>query len=199
MMSFELLTALIIFALVSSITPGPNNLMLMNSGATYGIKKTIPHALGVACGFTLMVILVGMGIMQFFQLYPIGNDILKVASVAYLLYLSFKIATSTASLNCDNTSAKPFSFMQGALFQWVNPKAWTMALTAISIYASSADFNAILLVAFIFGIVNLPSISVWVLLGKKIQYFLTSHKRLRAFNMAMALLLVGSLYPVLAP
>lgn len=198
-MSFEILTALMLFALVSSITPGPNNLMLMNSGATFGIKKTIPHLLGVVFGFVLMVMLVGMGIMQLFVMYPIGNDILKAVSVAYLLYLSYKIATSTESPNNENANAKPFSFIQGALFQWVNPKAWTMALTAITIYASSTDLNAVLFVAMVFGIINLPSISVWVFLGKKIQYFLTSHKRLRAFNMTMALLLVGSLYPVVLP
>lgn len=198
-MSLELLTALMIFALVSSITPGPNNLMLMNSGATFGIKKTIPHLLGVVFGFILMVMLVGLGIMQIFELYPISNDILKITSVSYLLYLSFKIATSTKAPSSNNTNTKPFSFVQGALFQWVNPKAWTMALTAISIYASSTDFDAVLFVALIFGIINLPSISVWVFLGKKIQFLLTSHKRLRAFNMTMALLLIGSLYPVVLP
>lgn len=198
-MSIEILGALALFALVSSITPGPNNLMLMNSGASFGIKKTIPHVLGVVIGFDIMVMLVGTGIMGVFERYPIGAEILKVASIAYLLYLSYQIATSTSAPEQTDAQAKPMSFLQAALFQWINPKAWTMALTAISVYATSTDFKAVLFVTVVFGLINLPSVSVWVFLGKKMQSILTNQTRLRAFNMTMALLLVGSLYPVLLP
>lgn len=198
-MSIEILGALALFALVSSITPGPNNLMLMNSGASFGIKKTIPHVLGVVIGFDIMVMLVGTGIMGVFERYPMGAEILKVASIAYLLYLSYQIATSTSAPEQTDAQAKPMSFLQAALFQWINPKAWTMALTAISVYATSTDFKAVLFVTVVFGLINLPSVSVWVFLGKKMQSILTSQTRLRAFNMTMALLLVGSLYPVILP
>lgn len=198
-MSIEILGALALFALVSSITPGPNNLMLMNSGASFGIKKTIPHVLGVVIGFDIMVMLVGTGIMGVFERYPMGAEILKVASIAYLLYLSYQIATSTSAPEQTDAQAKPMSFLQAALFQWINPKAWTMALTAISVYATSTDFKAVLFVTVVFGLINLPSVSVWVFLGKKMQSILTNQTRLRAFNMTMALLLVGSLYPVLLP
>lgn len=198
-MSIEILGALALFALVSSITPGPNNLMLMNSGASFGIKKTIPHVLGVVIGFDIMVMLVGTGIMGVFERYPIGAEILKIASIAYLLYLSYQIATSTSAPEQADAQAKPMSFLQAALFQWINPKAWTMALTAISVYATSTDFKAVLFVTVVFGLINLPSVSVWVFLGKKMQSILTSQTRLRAFNMTMALLLVGSLYPVILP
>lgn len=198
-MSIEILGALALFALVSSITPGPNNLMLMNSGASFGIKKTIPHVLGVVIGFDIMVMLVGTGIMGVFERYPIGAEILKVASIAYLLYLSYQIATSTSAPEQTDAQAKPMSFLQAALFQWINPKAWTMALTAISVYATSTDFKAVLFVTVVFGLINLPSVSVWVFLGKKMQSILTNQTRLRAFNMTMALLLVGSIYPVLLP
>lgn len=198
-MTMELLTALVMFTLVSSITPGPNNMMLMASGANFGLMRTIPHMLGVGIGFTLMVVLVGIGIMQLFDLYPLSYDILRLISVVYLLYLAYKIATaSSPSAEADRTS-KPISFIQAALFQWVNPKAWTMALTAISIYAPSRDLNSVLLVALAFAIVSIPSIGAWAVLGKQMQRLLTSVNRLRVFNGVMALLLVGSLYPVLLP
>lgn len=196
-MNFEILSALTIFAFVSSITPGPNNLMLMNSGANFGFKQTIPHMLGVGLGFTFMVLLVGLGIIQVFDRFPLSYDILKVLSIVYLMYLAFKIATSTGNLEQKSSSSKPFTFVQAALFQWVNPKAWTMALTSISIYAPSKSFTAVLLVAIVFGIVNLPCVSSWIVLGQKIQVILTDKKRLRIFNITMAILLILSLYPAL--
>ncbi len=196
-MNFEVLSALIVFAFVSSITPGPNNLMLMNSGANFGFKKTIPHMLGVGIGFTLMIALVGLGVIKLFDAFPLSYDILKVLSILYLLYLAFKIASSTGNLEQKSSSSKPFNFIQAALFQWVNPKAWTMALTSISIYAPSKDLSAVLFVAMVFGIVNLPCISFWIVLGQKIKVLLTDLKRLRAFNISMALLLILSLYPAL--
>ena len=196
-MNFEVLSALIVFAFVSSITPGPNNLMLMNSGANFVFKKTIPHMLGVGIGFTLMIALVGLGVIKLFDAFPLSYDILKVLSILYLLYLAFKIASSTGNLEQKSSSSKPFNFIQAALFQWVNPKAWTMALTSISIYAPSKDLSAVLFVAMVFGIVNLPCISFWIVLGQKIKVLLTDLKRLRAFNISMALLLILSLYPAL--
>jgi threonine/homoserine/homoserine lactone efflux protein len=196
-MSIEILTALAIFALVSSITPGPNNIMLMNSGANFGFKRTIPHALGVSIGFTVMVALVGIGIMQLFDAWPLSYQILKVLSVVYLLYLASKIAMSDAAEKSAKGKSKPFTFTQAAMFQWVNPKAWTMALTAISVYAPSKNLTAVLFVAITFGLVNLPCISSWIALGKKMQIFLNNRKRLKIFNIVMASLLVLSLYPVL--
>jgi threonine/homoserine/homoserine lactone efflux protein len=196
-MNAEILTALAIFAFVSSITPGPNNLMLMNSGANFGFKQTLPHALGVGIGFTIMVALVGLGIMQLFDIFPISYQILKVLSVVYLLYLASKIAMSNSSIEAGHSNAKPFTFVQAAMFQWVNPKAWTMALTAISVYAPTKSLGAVLFVSLVFGLVNFPCISSWVVLGQKMQVFLTNKKRLRVFNGSMAALLVFSLYPVL--
>jgi threonine/homoserine/homoserine lactone efflux protein len=196
-MDYEIFTGLTIFAFVSSITPGPNNLMLMNSGANFGFKPTIPHLLGVGIGFTLMIILVGLGLMQIFDLFPASYEILKVLSIVYLLYLAFKIAGSANTTEQQTASAKPFTFIQAALFQWVNPKAWTMALTAISIYAPSNSFTAVLLVAITFGLINLPCICSWIILGQKMQLILTNQKRLKTFNIAMAVLLITSLYSVL--
>ncbi len=197
-MTYDILLALIAFAFVSSITPGPNNLMLMASGANFGFRRTIPHMLGIGLGFTFMVLLVGVGLLQVFNRYPVSYTVLKVASVGYLLYLAWKIAhAAPAEKGAD--AGTPMSFLQAAAFQWVNPKAWAMALTATTAYAPGQTLNVIVIVALVFGAVNLPSVSTWTVLGQQMARFLTNPRRLLLFNWTMAALLVASLYPVLWP
>ena len=183
-MSIELLSAFIAFAFVSSITPGPNNLMLMASGANFGFRRSIPHMLGIGIGFTFMIVLVGAGLMTLFDLYPVSYTILKAGSVIYLLWLAWKIANASQP-GTGKAGGTPMTFLQAAAFQWVNPKAWAMALTAISVYAPTRSMSAVLLVAAIFGMVNLPSVSVWTILGQKIRVILTNPTRLRSFNVTM--------------
>jgi threonine/homoserine/homoserine lactone efflux protein len=190
-MDLELLTAFSLFALVSSITPGPNNLMLMASGANFGIRRTVPHMLGIGIGFVIMVILVGIGLVGVFDAYPVSYDILRVVSIIYLVYLAWKIATA-APPEPGKAAGKPFTFVQAALFQWVNPKAWAMALTAVTVYAPGRSLEAIFWVAFVFGVINLPSVSCWTLLGRQIQPLLTSGRRLQTFNFLMAGLLLAT-------
>ena len=197
-MTYELIAALAVFAFVSSITPGPNNLMLMASGANFGFVRTIPHMAGVALGFVFMVVLVGLGLSQIFETYPISHTILKVLSVAYLLFLAWKIANA-APIGGRDAAGSPMTFLQAAAFQWVNPKAWAMALTAVTVYAPSNSALGMVIVAVVFGTINLPSIGSWTLLGQQIARVLTNTKRLVAFNWTMAVLLVLSLYPVLWP
>ncbi|GAB5435238.1 LysE family translocator [Falsiruegeria mediterranea] len=197
-MTHELLLALVAFAFVSSITPGPNNLMLMASGANFGFRRTIPHMLGIGLGFTFMVLLVGAGLVQVFDAVPVSYQILKVVSVAYLLYLAWKIANA-APVKGQEDAGTPMTFLQAAAFQWVNPKAWTMALTAITAYTPSQNLGAVVIVALVFGAVNLPSVSTWTVLGQQMARILTNPRRLILFNWTMALLLVASLYPVLFP
>lgn len=202
-MTVDILTALVAFSFVSSITPGPNNLMLLASGTNFGFRRTLPHMSGVTIGFTVMVILVGVGLMQLFDLFPASYQVLKVVSVLYLIYLSWKIATAAAPDVGEggvqsNSAAKPFSFIQAALFQWVNPKAWAMSLTAITAYTPDTHpLPSVLLVALIFGAVNLPSITAWVLLGTQIRRHLSDPVKLRVFNIVAAVLLLSSLYPIL--
>jgi len=197
-MSTEILLALTAFAFVSSITPGPNNLMLMASGTNFGFVRTIPHMLGVAIGFTLMIVLVGAGLAQIFELFPVAHTILKVVSVVYLLWLAWKIAISKPpGADKAKAGAKPFTFIQAALFQWVNPKAWTMALTAVTAYTiPSQPILSLLLIAGIFGLVNLPSVSSWALMGVQLRRFLDDPLKLRIFNVTAALILVATLYPI---
>ena len=195
-MTLDLLLALAAFAFVSSITPGPNNLMLMASGANFGLRRTVPHMLGVGLGFVAMVIVVGVGLVQVFDAWPLSYTILKIVSVAYLLYLAWRIANAAAP-EAGGGAGRPMSFTEAALFQWVNPKAWAMALTAVTVYAPSQTLGAILLVAVVFGIINIPSVGSWTVLGREMRRVLTNPGRLRAFNWTMAALLVGSLWPLL--
>ena len=192
----ELYLALVLFAFVSSVTPGPNNIMLLASGANFGFFKTIPHMLGISIGHVFMTILIGTLIMEVFKLYPITFIMLKIFCALYLLYFSWKIATISIKKS-DKSTAKPFSFYQAAIFQWVNPKAWAMSLTAITIYAPEKNFFSVLVVAIIFGFVNLPCVSIWTIFGQKLRKFLNTNKRLKFFNYVMAGLLIITLYPII--
>jgi threonine/homoserine/homoserine lactone efflux protein len=194
-MTGDLLWALIVFAFVASITPGPNNLMLMTSGANFGFRRTIPHMLGIGIGFTLMVFLVGIGLMGVFEAVPNSETALTIASIVYLLWLAWKFANA-GEVKQDGKSASPLRFWQAALFQWVNPKAWFMALSAITLFAPDRSLLAVIIVALAFGAVNLPCVSSWTVLGQQMQRVLTNPLRLRIFNYVMAALLVASLIPV---
>ncbi len=208
-MNPELLISLATFSLVSSITPGPNNLMLMASGANFGVLRSIPHLSGVAIGFVIMTLIVGAGLAQVFDRYPVSYNLLKVISIGYLLFLAWKIANAAPvkfgglAEQSDRTQATrgkgiPISFLQAVLFQWVNPKAWAMALTALSVYNPSRSLTGVVLVATVFGLINLPCVSSWLILGQQISRLLHNNQRLRLFNWTMALLLVLSLLPVLS-
>lgn len=195
-MTFETLTALAIFAFVSSATPGPNNLMLMASGANFGFARTIPHMMGISIGFMVMLFGVGAGLVQVFDRFPLIYDILKIASVIYMLWLAWKIANAAPVTKNDATGA-PMTFIQAAGFQWVNPKAWAMALTAVTVYVGEASLWWLAFAALLFAVVNLPSVSIWTVAGQQLQRILTNPRRLRAYNWTMAALLIASLYPVL--
>jgi threonine/homoserine/homoserine lactone efflux protein len=197
MLTQELFFGLCGFALVSSITPGPNNLMLMASGTNFGFARTLPHMLGVSIGFVIMTILIGLGLAQIFVRFPIAYTVLKVGSVAYLIYLAWKIATAAAPKGDAASTGKPFSFLQACLFQWVNPKAWTMALMSVTAYVpADHPMMGLLIVALVFGAINLPTVGLWAFLGMQMRQFLQDPVKLRAFNILAALTLLASLYPV---
>lgn len=199
-MSLELLLALAAFAFVSSITPGPNNLMLMASGANFGLRRTVPHMFGVGLGFTFMIVVVGAGVVGLFRAAPGSFLALKIFSALYLTYLAWKIATAAApDSKAAAPAGRPLTFLQAAAFQWVNPKAWAMALTAVSAYTvQSQPLVSLLMVALVFGAINLPSVSAWTMLGTQIRRFLTDPVRLRAFNWTCAGLLMATLWPILS-
>ncbi|MFD1344638.1 LysE family translocator [Litorisediminicola beolgyonensis] len=195
-MTLDLLAALATFALVTAITPGPNNLMLMASGANFGFRRTLPHMLGVGLGFPAMCVAVGLGVMRLFDLWPPAYTILSVVSVAYMLWLAWKIANA-APPDRTRASARPLSFLQAASFQWVNPKAWSMALSAVTLYAPGRDLTGVLWVAGVYVAGSVVSTTSWTVIGTAVQRLLSDRRRLRVFNWAMATLLVASLLPVL--
>jgi len=196
-MSHDVLLALVAFIFVATATPGPNNLMVMASGANFGFRRTLPHIMGIAIGFAAMVILVGLGLIRIFDAFPPVYSVLKVASVLYLLWLAWKIAHAAPppERGVDETG-RPFTFLQAAAFQWVNPKAWSLALTTFTVYAPDRTVLTILVVGAVSGLVAVPCSGTWTGLGQQLRRVLTSPRRLRAFNWTMAALLVASLIPV---
>jgi threonine/homoserine/homoserine lactone efflux protein len=198
MPSPETLAALALFAFVASVTPGPNNLMLLASGVNFGLVRTVPHMLGIAIGFSLMIVLVGLGFVQLFTLLPWLHPAMRIAGVLYMLWLAWRIANA-GSVGSGSAAGRPFTFLQAAAFQWVNPKGWMMALTAIATYSDPQQMVAgVFLVAAVFGIVGTPSIAVWAAFGVVLRRVLSSPRAVRVFNVVMALLLVASLWPVVA-
>lgn len=198
-MSPSLLSAFALFAFVSSITPGPNNTMLLASGVNFGFRRSIPHALGISLGFMWLVIAVGLGLGEVFKALPWAYTLLRYIGAAYLLYLAWKIATSRPMSDDIEGRGTPMSFLGAALFQWVNPKAWVMALGAITTYTPAQGyFTNVLVIAAVFALINLPSVCVWVGFGSGLRTVLRHPRWLRVFNGLMAGLLVLSLYPLLS-
>lgn len=195
-MTLDLFTALAAFAFVTVITPGPNNLMLMASGANFGMRRSVPHMLGIILGFPVMILLVGMGVMRAFELWPLLRQVLLAGSVVYMGWLAWKIAHAAPPADAP-ANTRPLTFLQSAGFQWINPKAWTMAVGAITLYAASRDAQAIFWVAGMYVAVALVSTTVWVALGRQVRRSLRNPAHLRAFNWAMAALLLASLVPAL--
>jgi threonine/homoserine/homoserine lactone efflux protein len=198
-MPAELLSALpaaVLFALVTTITPGPNNTMLLASGVNFGLRRTVPHLLGISVGVAVLMLAVGLGLAQAFTRFAWLYTVLEAVSVAYLLYLAWKIGTS-ASVQVRDGERRPMRFYEALAFQWINPKAWMMVLTAattIHLHAS-LSLNAALM-ALVFIVVGLPCITMWAAFGMSLRRFLSRPRWLRAFNLTMALLLVLSLYPI---
>ncbi|MFB1033988.1 MAG: LysE family translocator [Sinobacterium sp.] len=194
-MNFSL--AFILFAISMLFTPGPNNVMLMTSGLNFGVNKSLPHLFGVCLGFPSMVVMVGLGLGVIFEQYPIIHDVIKVLGVLYLIYLAWQIAHAKPS-TVSGKASSPFTFLQAALFQWVNPKAWVMASTSIAVYTSAAEdvLYQILLLATVFVLIGFCSGSTWLFLGKGLKRFLKSDAHRVLFNTVMAVLLVLSILPV---
>jgi threonine/homoserine/homoserine lactone efflux protein len=194
----DLAWALLVFVAVTSFTPGPNNAMLLATGLNFGFRRGQPHLWGVALGFTVMVLVVGLGLGAVFQAYPAVYAVLKYAGAAYLLYLAWQIATA-GELQEGVSKGRPITFIEAAAFQWLNPKGWVMAVGAVSAYAAVASFPFnMLLIAGLCGAVGILSSATWLGFGSALKRLLTNPRAVRVVNIAMALLLVASLWPVVA-
>jgi threonine/homoserine/homoserine lactone efflux protein len=192
----EYYLSLITFTFVAGITPGPNNMMLLASGVNHGIRKSIPHYLGICIGFPILVTVVGFGLGTLFNEYPSIYVYVKVSGIAYLLYLAWKIA------NADNLSAskkmrQPLTFIQAAAFQWLNPKAWVLAIGGLAAFTIPDNMTQsvamIILVYFLTGFIYT---AFWLKLGQGLQQLLYSDTRRHYFNITMAVLLALSVIPM---
>lgn len=197
-MSYDTFLALLVYAFVTSVTPGPNNFMLLASGVNFGFVRTIPHMCGIGFGFFTLLIGVGAGLGALLTAFPQLHLALKIAGGAYLLYLAWKIATSRSLGNGGDARARPMTFVEASLFQWVNPKAWVMAVTAMALYADPANpLWSMFLVSLVFALTNFPSVSTWAGFGVALRGFLSDPVRLKWFNIAMGVLLAATLIPML--
>ncbi len=187
--------AFIQFSLASAITPGPNNAMLLASGANFGVRRTIPHMMGVSIGYGFLVLSVGLGLGLLFQVAPVLEDIIWALGTLYLLYLAWKIATA-AGLGGAATRSSPFSFLQAAAFQWINPKAWTGAIGTVGTFAPrNASYSDLALLVGLSIATTIPAVVLWTAGGLGVRQLLDKPRLLRIFNVLMALLLALSLIP----
>ncbi len=196
-MSQNLILSLVTFAFVTAMTPGPNNTMLLASGVNFGFGRTRGHILGVVIGFTIMMLAVGLGIGRVFSLFPPLYTGLRMISIAYLLWLAWRIGTAGATDPIVGDEARPMTFIEAALFQWVNPKCWMVCLSVAANYVSPDNpWGDVAVLSAVFLIVSSISASSWALFGTSLRPFLRDPKAMRIFNGAMAIALVASLWPI---
>jgi len=219
-----------LFMLVSSITPGPNNTMLMASGVHFGYRRTLAHLMGVQLGFGFMLIAVGLGLHAVLSQFPAFYDVVRFAGGAYMVWMAWSLASARPQVKTQDGSAysepnvptsqaasapaahhvpqaldgaqdqaRPLGFWGAVLFQWVNPKAWVMAVTIMSAYVPpGAGLLQIAPLGLMFAVLGFPCSSVWVGFGSALRSYLQNPFRMRVFNCSMAAALLASLYPMLA-
>jgi len=194
----DVFIAVMFFAFSTTITPGPNNIMMLSSGLNYGVRASLPHFFGICLGFPLMVLLVGLGFGLVFERWPDLHLWIKLAGVLYLLYLTLLIATSSPE-RIEQGQAKPFSFFQAAAFQWVNGKAWIMATGAVAAFVSLQSpqpYWDLAQITAAFLLMAFPCVGLWLGFGALLKRYLNQPLYRRLFNYLMALLLLGSIWPV---
>jgi threonine/homoserine/homoserine lactone efflux protein len=196
-MPLHLFLALVLFASVMAFTPGPNNVLLAASGVNFGFMRTMPHMLGVTIGLDVLLIAGAIGVGLLFTAVPQLQLVLKVAGAAYMLYLAWRVATAHHSGGEGAARSRPFSFLQAAAFQWINPKAWFAVIGAVALYVRPGhewiDFSLMLAVM---TVVTIGAVALWTGFGVGLRQFLRDPARARIFNISMALLLVVSIVPM---
>ncbi len=195
--------------LVSSVTPGPNNTMLMASGVHFGFRRTLAHLMGVQLGFGFMVVAVGLGLHTVLAQFPAFYELVRFAGAAYMVWMAWSLASARPhvavpaalddGLHSAQNEAKPLGFWGAVLFQWVNPKAWVMAVTIMSAYVPpGAGLLQIAPLGMLYVALGFPCSSVWVGFGSALRSYLQDAFRMRVFNCSMAAALLLSLYPMLS-
>ncbi|WP_075220102.1 LysE family translocator [Acuticoccus yangtzensis] len=190
--STDTLLALVTFAFVTTVTPGPNNFMLASSGATFGYWRTLPHIFGVCLGFPVMLFVVTLGLGEIFRTQPAVREVVTVAGLGVMLYLAFRIATQNAA-KAKKGTARPLGFFSAAAFQWVNPKAWVLSIGVAATFASGLSPTAEAAIsAFVFLLTGMATANAWAAAGAALQRLLGTGIRLRIFNAVLAGLLALS-------
>jgi threonine/homoserine/homoserine lactone efflux protein len=197
-MTFDLFIALFIFGFIAAFTPGPNNTMLLATGINFGVKRAWPHILGIAIGFPFMIACIGFGLGRVFEIYPLIYVALKYLGAAYMIWLAWKIAMSKPSGDDALEKAEPITFLQACAFQWVNPKAWIMGVTALSAYTVAAHYTVgVLAVVGTFVFMGFTSALTWVLFGAGLKHVLNDERYYQYINWGLAAALIASLIPML--
>jgi threonine/homoserine/homoserine lactone efflux protein len=202
-MEWTFFISVALFAFITSVTPGPNNVMLLASGAQFGFFRTIPHILGILLGVAMLLVsvLTGLGVM--FNTFPVLYDALKWLGASYLLWLSYKITFAPVTGEIKRGKAiksDPFAWWQATLFQFVNPKAWMMAVGCVSTFSMEGDayMASAIWIVILFASLGLPAICIWAGLGVSIGRLLTNEKRKRMFNYVMGAATASTLLMVIA-
>ena len=196
-MPVEQILPLMGFIIVMTVTPGPNNFMLLASGANFGFRRSIPHILGITLGCQVLLVAVALGLGSLLLAWPQALDVLRVLCVLILFYLAWLLVRPGTSSSDPEKRPRPLTLLEAALFQWVNPKAWMMIIAVVTTYTQAGNMTtSLLIIAALFAVLGIPMISVWNLFGVSLQRWLSDPLRARAFNWLMAVLLLASLYPI---
>ena len=187
------------FAFATSITPGPNNAMVMMTAANWGFRASLPAFFGVELGFSVLLLATGLGLGQLFAVWPLLHLVLKWACFAWLLVLAWKLARTRTHETRSDTHDRPLKFLQMTLFQWVNHKAWMMTIGAVALFVpvGSDPLWPVLRLIVAYNVAGAPCVLAWAWFGAAISRFLTSPRRVRTFNITMAMLLLLSMLPTL--
>ncbi len=191
----EQLLAFSIFTLAGAVTPGPNNTISTLSGATFGFRRTMPQMLGVSAGYPLMLAALGLGLGELFKVVPWLHNAMRYVGAAFLLYLAWKLVRANAPQAAG--TSRPVGFFEAFFFQWLNPKAWSIALGAIAAFttpglSANAFFWEVAIFTLVSAIITFPSLVLWCLFGVAISAMLKDEKKRRIFNYALAAILVLS-------
>jgi threonine/homoserine/homoserine lactone efflux protein len=186
------------FVFVATCSPGPNNLMVLSSGANFGLRPTWPHILGIAIGFPVLVIAVGLGLGVVFDAFPPLHTILKWVAFAYLIWLAWQILRAGRPQEKDS-GGRPLTFLEAAAFQWVNPKAWALLFGVMALFTTQSGNKVVEIgvIALLFAVMCIPNGVLWAIFGRAIAGFLRDDRQRRWFNAIMAVLLIASVLPTM--
>ena len=192
----DLLPSLVVFALATSCTPGPNNIMLTASGVNFGFARTVPHMTGVVVGFCVLLGASAAGLGTLVAAYPAIHTTLQFSGGAYMLWLAWKVANAGQPKKAEGGGGRPLTFLEAAAFQWVNPKGLLTSLGAVALFVrpATALFDGGVMVT-VFALCTVLAVTVWTAFGTVVSRALRDPRHARIFNIAMALLLVASIVP----